>query len=333
MARGGLPPGGPPPPGRTRAHRDGAQPVDGDAEAGRRRASRRPSSCRPTYDAAFVCDERQAVFAEKLGYPRGTHAVGRQHLRSAMRSRPSPRRAGRGPPPRRRSCSWDGWSRTRRSTCSRRRTGATGRRRLTRGRSWSRGWGRWPTGCCRLDGVEMLGSCSPPTCPVFRPAGCLVLPSRLEPWGGGGARGDVGRPARRLHAGLRRPSRLVLDGYNGAIVSPGSEAGLARAFDRISGGERRQAAGDGGGAGCSAGSTPPSAGRRPWLPGRRGFDTRSSTSRRDGGSAPLTRAGSTSPPGASAVVTRWRRVLVPGTIGRCRASWEGPHRRPGDEWS
>jgi hypothetical protein len=28
-----------------------------------------PVLLHPTYDAAFVCDERQAVFAEKLGFP------------------------------------------------------------------------------------------------------------------------------------------------------------------------------------------------------------------------------------------------------------------------
>jgi glycosyltransferase involved in cell wall biosynthesis len=94
-----------------------------------------------------------------------------------------------------------------------------------------------------IDGVEMLGFVQPADLPdVFSRAGCLVLPSRVEPWG------VVVHEA--VSAGLPvvctrvcgAATRLVLDGYNGTIVSAGDDVGLARALARISAaspGERR----------------------------------------------------------------------------------------------
>jgi glycosyltransferase involved in cell wall biosynthesis len=87
-----------------------------------------------------------------------------------------------------------------------------------------------------LDGVEMLGFVQPDDLPAtLARAGCLVLPSRFEPW------------AVVIHeataAGLPvvctsvcgAASRLVLDGYNGVVTSPGDAGALALALARIAG--------------------------------------------------------------------------------------------------
>jgi glycosyltransferase involved in cell wall biosynthesis len=86
-----------------------------------------------------------------------------------------------------------------------------------------------------LPGVEMLGFVQPDGLPdVMGRAGCLVLPSRFEPWG------VVVHEA--VAAGLPvvctsvcgAASRLVLDGYNGRVVEPGDPRALARGLARIS---------------------------------------------------------------------------------------------------
>jgi glycosyltransferase involved in cell wall biosynthesis len=86
-----------------------------------------------------------------------------------------------------------------------------------------------------LAGVEMLGFVQPDDLPdVMARSGCLVLPSRFEPWG------VVVHEA--AAAGLPvictsvcgAASRLVLDGYNGRVIEPGDPGALARALARIS---------------------------------------------------------------------------------------------------
>jgi glycosyltransferase involved in cell wall biosynthesis len=87
-----------------------------------------------------------------------------------------------------------------------------------------------------LEGVELLGFVQPSELPdVLARAGCLVLPSRFEPWA------VVAHEA--AAAGLPvvctwvcgASTRLVLDGYNGVVVSPDDAAGLAAGLARISG--------------------------------------------------------------------------------------------------
>ncbi|HEY8527405.1 MAG TPA: glycosyltransferase family 4 protein [Acidimicrobiales bacterium] len=86
-----------------------------------------------------------------------------------------------------------------------------------------------------LEGVELLGFVQPSQLPeVMARAGCLVLPSRFEPWG------VVVHEA--AAAGLPiictwvcgASTRLVLDGYNGVVISPDDAAGLADGLARIS---------------------------------------------------------------------------------------------------
>lgn len=93
------------------------------------------------------------------------------------------------------------------------------------------------------EGVELLGFVQPSRLPdVVGRAGCLVLPSRFEPW------------AVVVHeaaaAGLPivctwvsgASTRFVLDGYNGAVISPDDPAGLAAGLERISAASDRERA-------------------------------------------------------------------------------------------
>jgi glycosyltransferase involved in cell wall biosynthesis len=199
---------------------------------------------RPCYDAALVADERGAVFAGKLGYPAERLIWGMNtgdHDRfaevAAQRGDAVPPEAflfvGRLVPDkaidvlaagyaRYRSLVDDPWPLL---------VAGTGPdERLLAGR----------------DGVELLGFVQPADLPkVFEQVGCLVLPSRFEPW------------AVVIHeatsAGLPvvctrvcgASTRLVLDGYNGVVVTPDDPAALAGALRRIhrAGGAERLAMG------------------------------------------------------------------------------------------
>ena len=192
-----------------------------------------PVLLHPTYDAAFVCDERQAVFAEKLGFPAERMLWGVNSCDQPLFAAVAADRGDVPPPPaflyvgrlvddkaidvlaaaysRYREATQDPWPLVV--------AGLGPRADLLRS----------------IDGVEMLGFVQPEQLPaVFARTGCLVLPSRLEPWA------VVVHEA--VSAGLAvvctracgAATRLVLDGYNGAVVSPGSVDGLAAALARIS---------------------------------------------------------------------------------------------------
>lgn len=95
-----------------------------------------------------------------------------------------------------------------------------------------------------IDGVEMLGFVQPADLPaVFAHAGCLVLPSRFEPWAlviqEAAAAGLPVVCSRACGAS----TRLVLDGYNGVVVTTGNRSALTGALGRIhaaTDGERRE---------------------------------------------------------------------------------------------
>jgi glycosyltransferase involved in cell wall biosynthesis len=94
-----------------------------------------------------------------------------------------------------------------------------------------------------IDGVDQLGFVQPADLPdVFARAGCFVLPSRFEPWGvvvhEAAAAGLPVIASRACGAS----TRLVLDGFNGVVVTPGDVEALAGAFERmhrLTAGERR----------------------------------------------------------------------------------------------
>lgn len=103
----------------------------------------------------------------------------------------------------------------------------------------------WPLLICgtgpladRLEGcqgVEMAGFVQPHQLPsAHQRSGCLILPSRFEPWGVAIHEATSAGLAVVASAACGATTRLVLDGYNGLVVRPGSTAALAAAMKRIS---------------------------------------------------------------------------------------------------
>jgi glycosyltransferase involved in cell wall biosynthesis len=81
----------------------------------------------------------------------------------------------------------------------------------------------------------MLGFVQPDELPgLLARAGCLVLPSRFEPWGVVVHEATAAGLPVVCTSVCGAASRLVLDGYNGAVVSPGDAEALARALLRMS---------------------------------------------------------------------------------------------------
>lgn len=85
------------------------------------------------------------------------------------------------------------------------------------------------------DGVQMAGFVQPSDLPeVFSRAGCLVLPSRFEPWAVVvHEAAAAGLPVICTHV-CGASTRLVLDGFNGVVMSPGDAEAVAVALERIS---------------------------------------------------------------------------------------------------
>lgn len=192
-----------------------------------------PVFLRPAYDAAFVTGERQAVFAGKLGFPAERILWGavccdydRFAVVAAERDdTPAPERflyAGRLVEAKAVDVLAEAYRRYRSRSS----------------RPWPllvAGTGSLADELASVEGVEMLGFVQPAELPaVMARAGCLVLPSRFEPW------------AVVLHeaaaAGLPivctsacgASTRFVWDGYNGAVVSPDDAEALAAGLERIS---------------------------------------------------------------------------------------------------
>jgi glycosyltransferase involved in cell wall biosynthesis len=193
-----------------------------------------PMLLQPTYDAAFVCDERQAVFAEKLGFRAERMLWGVNTCDQPLFARVAVDRGDRLPPP-----AFLFVGRLVEDKAIDVLAEAYGRYRSAVAEPWPllvAGVGPMAGVLEGVDGVDLLGFVQPADLPsVFGRAGCLVLPSRVEPWG------VVVHEA--VSAGLSvvctracgAATRLVLDGYNGAVVSPGDVAGLTQALARISG--------------------------------------------------------------------------------------------------
>lgn len=193
-----------------------------------------PFLVRPAYDAAFVPGDRSADFARRLGFPderiiRGIYSC--DHPRfdavAAVRGDEAPTPAfvfvGRLVTEKGIDVLADAYRRYRQLASE----------------PWPLlvgGVGPETGRLVDIPGVDLLGFVQPADLPeLLSRAGCLVLPSRFEPWG------VVVHEA--AAAGLPvvctsvcgAASRLVLDGYNGAVVSPGNAEALARALVRISG--------------------------------------------------------------------------------------------------
>ena len=191
-----------------------------------------PLVIRPAYDAALVPDERAAVFAGKLGFPAERLIWGMNtadHPRFAavadQRGDELPPKAflfvGRLVPDKAIDVLAAGYARYRAEVDD----------------PWPllvAGNGPDEHHLRDQPGVDLQGFVQPAELPkLFEQAGCLVLPSRFEPW------------AVVIHeatsAGLPvictrvcgASTRLVLDGHNGVVVTPDDPQALAAALRRI----------------------------------------------------------------------------------------------------
>lgn len=187
----------------------------------------------PTYDAAFVCDERQAVFAERLGFPAERLLWGVNTCDQPAFARVATERGEALPP-----AAFLFVGRLVDDKAADVLAAAYARYRRDVPDPWPllvAGVGPRADLLAPIEGVELLGFVQPADMVgVFARAGCLVLPSRLEPWAVVVHEAvSAGLPVVCTRA-CGASTRLVLDGYNGAVVSAGSVAGLAGALGRIS---------------------------------------------------------------------------------------------------
>ena len=191
-----------------------------------------PVVIRPTYDVAFLPGERQAAFARRLGFTDdeilwGLYSCDHPTFAAVREQR-------QGDPPS--AFLFVG-----------RLVESKGADVLAAGYEVYRRQSAdpWPLLVCGTGpmagafagrkGVELLGFLQPPELPaLFARAGCLVTPSRFEPWGVVIHEAtSAGLPV-ICSTACGASTRLVLDGYNGAVVPAGSPARLAEAMIRIS---------------------------------------------------------------------------------------------------
>jgi glycosyltransferase involved in cell wall biosynthesis len=82
-----------------------------------------------------------------------------------------------------------------------------------------------------IEGVELLGFVRPADLPaVMADAGCLLLPSRFEPWGVVIQEAAASGQAVICTSTCGGASRLVLDGYNGRVIAPDAPEKLTQAM-------------------------------------------------------------------------------------------------------
>lgn len=179
---------------------------------------------RPAFDAAFLPGDEQAVFARHLGFAQREIIVGLYTCEDAFFTGPQD--------PLRESFLF------------------TGRLVDTKGvdvlaaayrayREQARepwplvvaGIGPMDADLGAIDGVRLLGFVAPKELPaVMAESGCLLLPSRFEPWGVVVQEAAASGQAIICTSACGAASRLVLDGYNGRVVAPGRPAELTSAM-------------------------------------------------------------------------------------------------------
>jgi len=193
-----------------------------------------PFLVRPAYDAAFVPGERSADFARRLGFPderiiRGIYSCDHARFDAVAEARgqavPEPAFVFVG-----RLVAEKGIDVL---------AAAYRRYRELAKEPWPLlvgGTGPESSRLSDIPGVDLLGFVQPDDLPsLLGRAGCLVLPSRFEPWGVVVHEATAAGLPVVCTSVCGAASRLVLDGYNGAVVSPGDAGALARALLRISG--------------------------------------------------------------------------------------------------
>lgn len=191
-----------------------------------------PFVIRPICDGAFVCDERQAVFAEKLGITAERLIWGLNSCDHALFSAVAEKRLGGAPP---RAFVFAG--RLVEAKAIDVLAAAYARYRGSVEDPWPllvAGTGPQVGLLAHLEGVEMLGFVQPAELPaVFERAGCLVLPSRFEPWAVVAHEATAAGLPVVITRVCGASTRLVLDGYNGVVISPDSIPALVGGLLRI----------------------------------------------------------------------------------------------------
>ena len=192
-----------------------------------------PLALRPAYDAAFVPGERSADFARRLGFPderiiRGIYACDHARFDAVAEARANEPPAG--------AFVFVGRLVAEKGIDVL--AAAYQQYRRTVPEPWPLlvgGAGPEHDRLAGVEGVDLLGFVQPDELPsLLARSGCLVLPSRYEPWG------VVVHEA--TTAGLPvvctwvcgAASRLVVDGYNGVVVSTGDSSALSQGMARVS---------------------------------------------------------------------------------------------------
>jgi glycosyltransferase involved in cell wall biosynthesis len=181
----------------------------------------------PAFDAAFMPGDEQAVFARHLGFAQHEIIVGLYTCEDAFFTGPQD-------PPR------DSFLFTGRLVDTKG-VDVLGRAYRAYREQTADPWPLVVAGIGPMDaelgaieGVQLRGFVAPQDLPaVMAEAGCLVLPSRFEPWGVVVQEAAASGQAVICTNACGAASRLVLDGYNGRVVAPGRPDELAQALHWI----------------------------------------------------------------------------------------------------
>jgi glycosyltransferase involved in cell wall biosynthesis len=178
----------------------------------------------PAFDAAFMPGDEQAVFARHLGFKQHEIIVGLYTCHQSFFTGPQT-------PPR------DAFLFTGRLVDTKGVDVLAAAYRAYRAESsdpWPlvvAGIGPMDAELEAIEGVQLLGFVSPDDLPgVMAEAGCLILPSRFEPWGVVVQEAAASGQAVICTSTCGAASRLVLDGYNGRVVAPDKPAELTQAM-------------------------------------------------------------------------------------------------------
>lgn len=191
-----------------------------------------PAVIRPTYDVAFLPGERQAAFARRLGFAEDEILWGLYTCDHPTFAAVRERRQGPPPP------AFLFVGRLVESKGADVLAGAYAAYRRSTADAWPLivcGTGPMTDRFAGRPGVELPGFLQPSELPaVFERSACLVTPSRFEPWGVVIHEATTAGLAVICSTACGASTRLVLDGYNGAVVPAGDQQRLAETMNWMS---------------------------------------------------------------------------------------------------
>lgn len=187
-----------------------------------------PVAIRRAYDAAFLPGERQAAFARRLGFSDAELLWG---LNACDERFFEVRRDGPA-----RSFAYVGRLAPEKGIDTL--AAAYQAYRAAVARPWPllvAGTGTEEPALSGLDGVDIRGFVPPAVlADLYAEVGCLVLPSRFEPWGVVVQEAAAGGAAVVCTTAVGAAERLVVDGYNGRVVPVDEPGALAQALAWVS---------------------------------------------------------------------------------------------------